>query len=81
VTNAVRHSGARTCTVSIKRDSGAVELQVIDDGRGRASAEADGYGLMSARERIAAVGGELCINDSSSGGFRVCATVPQGAAG
>lgn len=52
VTNVVRHSGARTCTVRL----GPTSVEVADDGRGPQGAVPTGHGLVGLRERAAAVG-------------------------
>ena len=58
-TNVVRHSGARTCWVSVTGD----KLQVTDDGCGFSDEETrngDG-GLAGLRERVEAAGGQLIV--------------------
>ena len=58
-TNVVRHSGARTCWVSVTGD----KLQVTDDGCGFSDEETrngDG-GLAGLRERVIAAGGRLIV--------------------
>lgn len=58
-TNVVRHSGARTCWVTVAGD----KLQVTDDGCGFSDEEAhngDG-GLAGLRERVEAAGGQLIV--------------------
>ncbi|GAA2570925.1 sensor histidine kinase [Pseudonocardia hydrocarbonoxydans] len=61
VTNVVRHSRARRCTVTLRHvagaDGGQVELEVVDDGVGGSAT--DGNGLTGMRERVAQLGGEL----------------------
>ncbi|MGY2874318.1 two-component system, NarL family, sensor histidine kinase DesK [Marmoricola sp. URHA0025 HA25] len=52
VTNVVRHSDARTCTVVMTPSS----VEVADDGRGPGAATVSGHGLIGLRERAAAVG-------------------------
>ncbi|MFF5178143.1 sensor histidine kinase [Micromonospora sp. NPDC000316] len=49
VTNVVRHSGARCCTIRVRPD----RAEVSDDGRGPSTPDADGagYGLVGLRER------------------------------
>ena len=42
VTNALRHSGARTCTVSLEREDGMLLVRVRDTGRGLAVERRDG---------------------------------------
>ena len=58
-TNVVRHSGARTCWVTVTGD----KLQVTDDGCGFSDEETrngDG-GLAGLRERVEAAGGQLIV--------------------
>jgi two-component system sensor histidine kinase DesK len=52
VTNVVRHSGARTCTVRL----GPASVEVADDGRGPQGSVVTGHGLVGLRERAGAVG-------------------------
>jgi two-component system, NarL family, sensor histidine kinase DesK len=52
VTNVVRHSGARSCTVRLTPTS----AEVADDGRGSDGIPVSGNGLLGLRERAAAVG-------------------------
>lgn len=61
VTNVVRHSGARRCTVTL----GPGTLVVSDDGVGTSGAE--GNGLRGLRERVAASGGRVTFDAGPSG--------------
>lgn len=92
LTNAVRHSGAATVTVEVRRVPGAVIVQVDDDGPGptgpgpgpgelRAPGGTDGNGLRGMRERAASVGGEMTAGPGPAGGFRVWARLPLGGPG
>ncbi|MDT0434510.1 MULTISPECIES: sensor histidine kinase [Streptomyces] len=78
VTNVVRHSGARRCTVELLRrqtlDGPVLELTVEDDGSG-GSGDGPGNGLTGLTERLAAAGGTLEAGRSASG-FRLVARVP-----
>lgn len=71
VTNVIRHSAARHCTVTVTDTS----IEVVDDGRGLGIVES-GSGLSGLRERVRAAGGTLTLS-SSEGGVRVRATVPE----
>ncbi|MGW1230291.1 histidine kinase [Streptomyces sp. NPDC001515] len=81
VTNVVRHSGARRCTVALtpRQTLGGriLELTVTDDGRG-SSGTKPGNGLTGMSERLAAVDGTLrTAADARTGrGFRTVLTVP-----
>lgn len=74
ITNAVRHSGARTCTLSL-RVGPDVHLQVSDDGTG-CGASPSGIGTTSMRERAEELGGTCTIGPSASGGCLVESHVP-----
>ncbi|NJP50829.1 sensor histidine kinase [Streptomyces sp. SBST2-5] len=81
VTNVVRHSGARRCTVELlrRRTPGGqvLELSVEDDGTG-GSGEGHGNGLTGLAERLHTAGGTLEAGPCGSG-FRLVARVPAGA--
>jgi two-component sensor histidine kinase len=49
IMNAVRHADARNVRIAIEGTNGEVVVQVIDDGRGIASAGSSGGGLIIAR--------------------------------
>src|SRR5262249_20585468 len=72
VTNVVKHSGARTCRVSLRAADGVTELAVVDDGRGPAGASAAGLGLVGLADRVHALGGAFEAGGCEDGGFRVC---------
>lgn len=89
VTNIVRHSDARHCSVELTRTS----VQITDDGRGsgaggsraigaalagvtRPGDTARGGGLRGLTERVSAAGGTLVAGPLDGGGFRVTATLP-----
>lgn len=57
VTNVIRHSGAKTCRVTLEETAGEVRLEVRDDGRGGAAPF--GVGLSSMRERVEGLGGRM----------------------
>ncbi|MEV4448721.1 sensor histidine kinase [Streptomyces mirabilis] len=78
VTNVVRHSGARRCTVELVRrqtlDGPMLELSVEDDGSG-GSGHGPGNGLTGLTERLEKVGGALEAGRVRHG-FRLVARVP-----
>jgi signal transduction histidine kinase len=81
LTNVARHSGALSCTVSLRRIDGEVELVVEDSGRGMVSSVdgADarrGLGLMGMRERAQALAGRFTIANRPEGGTRIVVTLP-----
>jgi signal transduction histidine kinase len=80
LTNARRHSGARSVTVLLDYAADALEVQVLDDGRGApASALEAGHGLRGMRERAEALGGSLTAGPAGpagTGGFAVAVRLP-----
>jgi signal transduction histidine kinase len=80
IQNATKHGGPGTrVTVTLERRDGAVEIEVADNGVGfQLGAQDDGIGLISMRDRIAAVGGELDVRSEPGTGTTVHAVVPAG---
>jgi two-component system sensor histidine kinase DesK len=80
VTNAVRHSGANRCEITVEGTPDGVRLEVADDGAGTSRAPSrpgvGGTGLKGLTERLAAAGGELRAGPSPRGGFTVTARLP-----
>jgi signal transduction histidine kinase len=82
LTNTLKHAGASRADVSLRYVEDAVELQVVDDGRGVPAAgngdgEAGGHGLIGMRERVALFGGELTARPRGTGhGYEVRARIP-----
>jgi signal transduction histidine kinase len=75
LTNVARHSGARTCVVTLKRDKG-LRVEVVDNGVGINGRPGRGLGLGSMRERAAELGGTFVIDTPAPGGTRVVAWLP-----
>ncbi len=76
MTNAVRHSGASRCVVSIATGDRDLVVEVRDDGAGVDPARPAGVGLRSMRERAAELGGECAIAVPAAGGTLVRARLP-----
>ncbi|MCW7943660.1 histidine kinase [Streptomyces hygroscopicus] len=80
VTNAVRHSGANRCGITVDSTAERVRLTVSDNGDGEPSAPAPagvgGTGLKGLTERLTAAGGSLRAGPSPRGGFKVTAELP-----
>ena len=77
--NAVKHSGVKDFTAVLRGTSGAIELTVTDSGRGFEEEEAfsrQGIGLISMRERLQLVNGELSIQTKPGSGTTIRARVP-----
>ena len=72
ITNAAKHSGAPRVSLRLERDGSLVRMQVADRGRGfDTSVPGSGFGLVSMRERIRSVGGELRIRSGPGRGSEV----------
>jgi signal transduction histidine kinase len=76
LTNVVRHSGARHCTLSLAITGDGVRLEVTDDGEGIAPSAPAGIGLSSMRERAEELGGRFEVGSSEAGGGRITAFLP-----
>jgi signal transduction histidine kinase len=86
LTNALKHAGrGAKASVRVHRNGDVMEIEVTDDGAGRAnslvkaSAAADvpgGNGLIGMRERAHVFGGSLDVGPAAGGGWRVSAKLP-----
>ena len=77
--NATKHSGSRQFQVSLRGGTNEIELTVHDSGRGFDPEEAikgRGLGLISMRERLKLVNGELSIHSQLERGTTIKAHVP-----
>ncbi|KRB80344.1 hypothetical protein ASE01_02335 [Nocardioides sp. Root190] len=79
LTNVRKHAGrGARARVRLRFANDAVELEVLDDGRGAASSgDGSGLGLTGMRERVGSHGGDLHAGPAPGGGFRVCARIPR----
>jgi PAS domain S-box-containing protein len=70
LTNAVRHSDARTIELRVSADDDELRLEVRDDGRGFDPREraADALGLAGMQERATALGARFAIESSPGAG-------------
>jgi signal transduction histidine kinase len=77
VNNAVRHSGARNCRVTLQIDTPArLLVEIRDDGTG-AGLWQPGTGMLAMRERAAELGGTLTAGPGPAGGtVRACFPLP-----
>ena len=76
LTNARRHSSAKSVSVALKLEGGDLVAEVSDDGQGFVPGSASGVGLSSMRERAATIGGELEIETAVGQGTKVHLLVP-----
>jgi signal transduction histidine kinase len=76
VSNAVRHAGASTCTVSLGLSGEDLLVEITDDGRGVPADAVPGVGSTSMRERAAELGGTLDVTTAAGAGTTVRARLP-----
>jgi signal transduction histidine kinase len=76
LTNALKHAGAAGAEVAIRYRLDALEIEIIDDGRGRSGNGHVGHGLIGMRERVALFSGTFDARNRSDGGFIVRAVLP-----
>ena len=79
LTNVVRHSGARTSSVSFRIDGADLRLEVDDDGVGPdpgPRSRDTGVGMSAMTERAAELGGSCSVLPRTDGGTSVVAVLP-----
>lgn len=79
LTNTVQHGGPGvSAEVAVSYGDDALDVIVIDDGRGAAavSSNGGGNGLVGMRERVAVLGGSFEASAKPGGGYRVHASIP-----
>ncbi|MEQ1638256.1 MAG: histidine kinase [Methylococcales bacterium] len=79
LTNAVRHAQAQQVSINleIEEPTKMLHLEIIDDGQGSTHDTLKaGFGLLSMRERINSLGGELTIQTAPQQGMRLSASIP-----
>jgi signal transduction histidine kinase len=77
--NVVKHSGVAQAKVELLGIGDRIELCVSDTGVGFDPASAhcgQGIGLVSMRERMRLIGGELTVESTSPHGTRICGRAP-----
>lgn len=81
LSNAVKHSGASRCHVSLRGMDDQLQLEVRDAGKGfdaKAALASSGLGLVSMQERLKLVNGRVAIETKAGAGTTVRVTVPFG---
>lgn len=87
VTNVIRHSHARHCTIRVTRTDHEASVEIVDDGANSSvlplahetpvSAGSGGSGLHGLAERVSALGGCCEVGPLPSSGFRLAVVVPR----
>ena len=68
LTNVAKHAHAEHVRVHVTRAPDALEVEIVDDGRGfRVEQRAEGFGLVGMHERAALVGGAMRVESSRAG--------------
>jgi signal transduction histidine kinase len=78
LTNALKHSRASAADVTVRYRADEVQLEVRDDGRGSATSDGLGHGLVGIRERVKIYGGEMTAGTATEGGFVLSTRLPIG---
>ncbi len=88
LTNVRKHAGPASAQVRLRYGARALDVEVVDDGRGAAWHDGGpsvngngGQGLIGMRERVTLYGGQLEMGPGLDGGFRVAAHLPLEANG
>jgi signal transduction histidine kinase len=78
LTNAIKHAGPARAEVHVLWGHGALELAIVDDGRGpgELNGGSGGHGLAGMRERVALHGGSIESRAGDRGGFVLLARLP-----
>ena len=74
--NVAKHADASSVSVTVARNTGSLDVEVHDDGRGGANPE--GSGLQGLADRVAALGGDFAVVEGADGGTSVRASIPLG---
>jgi signal transduction histidine kinase len=76
LTNALKHAHASQADVTVRYRADKIELEIADDGRGPATSNGHGHGLVGIRERVHIYGGEMSASPAPAGGFVLSAGLP-----
>jgi signal transduction histidine kinase len=80
LTNIRKHARASKVLVRLRYEDGALELLVLDNGKGMADTtperQGEGFGLVGLRERIELLGGQVSYGPAEQGGYRVRVHAP-----
>jgi signal transduction histidine kinase len=79
LSNATKHAGARLCVVTLRGAPDHVQLEIADDGCGfdvESALRGTGLGLVSMKERMSLVDGNVFFESGAGRGTRVRARAP-----
>ena len=78
LTNALKHADASHADVTVRYGSNELQIEILDDGRGAATTNGVGHGLVGIRERVKIYGGEMTAGSENGGGFLLSTRLPLG---
>ena len=78
LTNALKHANAGHADVTVRYRADQLQIEVRDDGRGSATNDGHGHGLVGMRERVKIYGGEMSVGTAAEGGFVLETRLPLG---
>jgi signal transduction histidine kinase len=76
LTNALKHARASQADVTVRYGSDELQIEIRDDGRGAATTDGLGHGLVGVRERVKIYGGEMSAGTATGGGFVLSTRLP-----
>ena len=76
LTNALKHARATRADVILRYGQDALEVEVRDDGRGRATNDGAGHGLLGIQERVKIYGGTMTAETAPGRGFALKTRLP-----
>lgn len=76
LTNALKHAGGASATVTVRYGESALAIEVADEGAEAPQGGDAGHGLVGMRERVGVFGGTFDAGPLASGGFAVRALLP-----
>ena len=76
LSNAVRHSGARSAKVIVRESAKSITVRVSDDGRGFNPERTRGLGLLGMEERVKRLSGTFTVESKPDHGVTVIAEIP-----
>ncbi|MCM3786155.1 sensor histidine kinase [Neobacillus mesonae] len=75
MTNIIKHSQAKQCTIQMEMKEGAYEIHIVDDGIGLTN-QGGGNGIPSIMERMKRIGGSCVISSTSDEGTTIILKLP-----
>ena len=76
LTNALKHARATDADVTVRYRQDELQIEVRDNGRGSATTDGLGHGLVGIRERVKIYGGDMTAGTASEGGFVLSTRLP-----